>query len=931
MFPALLDVANSPEPAAPLPIGTRCLGDNTLVDLVEGRLACGDERAVEAHLDACPACREFLADLVRASGAEVSPRSTVLPPGTRVGRYVLAERLGMGGMGLVYAAEDPELSRRVAIKVVRGGGDPGRLREEARAMARLQSPHAVAVYDVGDLGGQLFVAMELVHGETLRTWSAGRPWREVVEAYRCAGRGLAAAHAAGLVHGDFKPDNVLIRARDGQVLVADFGLAHSGDGGLGSGTPAYMAPELHAGQRGDARADQFAFCVALWEALFGQRPFVGRTAAALRESVQAGTVLVPPRGRAPRWVRRLLERGLRTDPRARHPSMETLVAALGRDPRRTAARVSTGVLTLLLLLGAAVALMKRDAPCRPTGREFAGVWDGERRAAVRRALLSTGAPFAAATADAVERSLDAYAARWLAARVESCAATRLRGEQSIDLLDRRMRCLDDRRAELGALSSWLSRADGETARRALAAAEELGEVARCEPRAIGEQRPAARRAQAQEAATRLRTAAAQAAAGRWAAALPEAQAVIEDARKLADRALLAEAALLLGRARSKAGDAAGAAQALDEAAATAVAERMDLVAAEAWTELVFVLGHRAADRERAETAGRYAAAAIERGGGDLRLRARLERQLGVAAAIAGQPKQAEQRFREALRVRESGGGEALELAGLHNDLGAALHTQGRLAEALAEHRRALSSAEQLLGPAHPRLTSTLVNLGNVLNDLNRPAEAEPLFRRALALEERNGQGDSVAAAAAMSNLALCLSGAAGRAEAEALLRRALAINERRFGPNNAQVSAVAVNLAIELQARGRHGEAEALFLRVLSIDEQRLGRDHAALAPAQNGLAHVLVAKGRPREALALFERALRAREAEFGPEDQRLAYSYEGMGEALLALGQRQKAVAMLERALGLLERGGGDPAAIAETRGQLQRARSRGPRTTP
>lgn len=169
------------------------------------------------------------------------------------------------------------------------------------------------------------------------------------------------------------------------MLVADFGLAHSGDGGPGSGTPAYMAPEQHAGRRGDARADQFAFCVSLWEALFGQRPFVGRTAAALSEAVQAGSVLAPPRGRAPRWVRRLLERGLRTDPDTRHPSMEALVTALGRDPRRTAARIGVLVLLFLSSIGAALALMKRETPCRPTGRELAGVWDGERQAAVRRA------------------------------------------------------------------------------------------------------------------------------------------------------------------------------------------------------------------------------------------------------------------------------------------------------------------------------------------------------------------------------------------------------------------------------------------------------------------------------------------------------------------------------------------------------------------
>lgn len=910
-----------------------CLGENTLVDLVEGRLAHALEGAAELHLDACTSCREFLADLARASGSKTAaPRPTaLLPPGTRVGRYILGPRIGAGGMGLVYAADDPELGRRIAIKVVRGGGDASRLRLEARALARLNSPHVVAVYDVGELGEQVFIAMELVEGETLRSWSTStnRRWPELVEAYRRAGLGLAAAHAAGLVHGDFKPDNVLIRAKDGQILVADFGLSHFGtDDELISGTPAYLAPEQHAGRRGDARSDQFAFCVALWEALFKQRPFAGRTVEELAESTQRGELQLPPKNAIPTRLRRLLEIGLRPDPATRHPSMAALVEALTRDPRRALRRALLWLLPLLVIVALiVVAIEKRAAPCRPTGRELDGVWDVTRSRAVRAAIAATHVPFAAQMATTVEHSLDRWAAQWTAMRVEACEATHLRGVQSAELLDKRMRCLDERRAEATALLGWLSHVEAKQVRRALSAVESLGEVAWCGPRSVGERRPppAPRRDAVQALQTRLHATAARGAAGQWSAALIEARQVAEAAHHTEYRPLIGEAQLLLGRALLKGGDAAAAVQALDRAAAVAEAERLDVVAAEAWTEAVYALGHGLSDATRAEAAGRHAESAIERAGGDTRLHIRLERQLGVAAAATGRHAAAAERFAAALRLSTQAGGETVEQAGLHTDLGAALAAQNRLEAALVEHRAALTTAERLVGAEHPMLTATLVNLANTLDGLGRADEAVPLYRRAIDIETHNGQGDSVAAANALENLALALPVPQKVAEAEALMRRALAISEKRLGPDHAQVSGIVMNLAQLLQDAKRFREAEGLFRRSLASDEKRLGLRHPDVAPSLNGLGLSWVGTGRAREAIPLFERALRNRQAALGLDDPRLAYSYEGLGEAFLALGKKRQAATVLSRALTLLQNGHGDPAAIAETEKQLRRAQGR------
>src|SRR5713226_4366130 len=309
-----------------------------------------------------------------------------------LGRYVVTEKLGGGGMGVVYAAHDPELDRKVAIKLMlpllsdSGSASEGRARllREAQAMARLSHPNVIAVHDVGTFGEQVFIAMEYVEGSTLSQWFAERKrtWHEVLSIFKQAGRGLAAAHAAGIVHRDFKPDNVLV-GDDGRVRVLDFGLARAaeatdgaapevpdaqvsagkresaGSGMLGvavtelgklMGTPAYMAPEQLKGQLGDARTDQFSFCVALYQALYGELPFSGESVLALLDEIKRrGTKQAPESVRVPSRLRKVLLRGLSPAREDRYESMDALLHELTRRPPEIWRR-SLGALVLLAAL-----------------------------------------------------------------------------------------------------------------------------------------------------------------------------------------------------------------------------------------------------------------------------------------------------------------------------------------------------------------------------------------------------------------------------------------------------------------------------------------------------------------------------------------------------------------------------------------------------
>ena len=359
-----------------LPALTRdCLSEDEVVELVEGRLGATRLSSVERHLSSCDDCARLVGEVARSTSGDApgslrEDEGAPLARDTRVGRYVVLSVLGEGAMGRVYAARDPELDRTVALKVLHsrivGPELEARLKREAKAMARLTHPEVIAVYDAGRHGAQLFIAMELVDGGTLRQWLATseRPWREVLGAFMRAGRGLAQAHAAGLVHRDFKPDKVLV-GKDVRVRVTDFGLARAIESvdalaetadagsernptspaqegmltrtGTLVGTPAYMAPEQLRGGSADARSDVYAFSVSLYEGLYGERPFDGATFAALEAAKREGRVKPPPPERAiPPRLRRAILVGLCTRPEDRYASMDACLDALAlaaRPPR----------------------------------------------------------------------------------------------------------------------------------------------------------------------------------------------------------------------------------------------------------------------------------------------------------------------------------------------------------------------------------------------------------------------------------------------------------------------------------------------------------------------------------------------------------------------------------------------------------------------
>ena len=362
-----------------------CPTEETLAQFLEGNLGGEQLANIEGHLDACATCVRVAAVAAGSRPRTSPPPSAPFPPaGTRIGRYILRRLVGEGAMGRVYVAHDPMLDREVALKVLNADADdPGleaRLVREAKALGRLAPhPEVITVFDAGRDGGAMYIAMEFVEGGTLRQWSASGPrsWRAVVALFLRAGSGLAHAHAAGLVHRDFKPDNVLVGS-DGRIRVTDFGLARPGHGattpaepmaggdaapstfdatltrtGALVGTPAYMAPEQFAGRLADARSDIFSFCVTFYEALYGERPFSARTLRELAEATASGRISSPPAGRSvPPRLRRALLVGLRARPESRYASMSELLAAISLVAR--APRAPYVVLVSLLVLGPAV-------------------------------------------------------------------------------------------------------------------------------------------------------------------------------------------------------------------------------------------------------------------------------------------------------------------------------------------------------------------------------------------------------------------------------------------------------------------------------------------------------------------------------------------------------------------------------------------------
>ncbi|HEY5089501.1 MAG TPA: serine/threonine-protein kinase, partial [Polyangia bacterium] len=607
-----------------------CLDEQTIVAFVGGALQGQALAAVERHLVGCPACATLVAVAAPAPrhGQRGEAASSQTPgPNALVGRYRLLRLVGRGGMGEVYAAHDPELDRRVAIKILRADARPddieaARLLREAQAVAKLSHPNVVAIHDVGTAAGRMFLAMELVEGETLATWldRRRRSLDEILRMFVMAGRGLSAAHRVGIVHRDFKPQNVMV-SRDDTARVMDFGLAARGGPAtsneprltrVGSilGTPLYMSPEQLVGQPVDPRADQFSFCVALWEALYGARPFEGATLLEIRTAVLADRPRPGPlQARVPRRVRAALERGLSVDRSKRFPNMESLLSALVDAPKRRHGQTVAVVAASALALAGTGILVRAwrlrsldSAACAPTA-SLANVWeagpDSRPRREMRTAFAASEVGDARARFERTSRILDAYADSWVGLSREACEARR-DGTDKVSPL--RSACLDRRRAELAALTDVLAQADTKIVRRSIGAALSLRRLDACSDPGVLKAAPPlpadpALRARVESLTNQLLALRASAEAGHDWQTLELIGALTEEVRAAAYEPLLTETLLVHARIRSPF-DPEAAIPLYEEAYKHAEALRNDAFEAEAAIQLAAIVGtiqHRFAE------------------------------------------------------------------------------------------------------------------------------------------------------------------------------------------------------------------------------------------------------------------------------------------------------------------------------------------------
>ena len=833
---------------------------------------------------------------------EAELKAPKVQPGQSLGRYVILRKLAAGGMSVVYVAYDPELNRQVALKVMRPGGPEGdaassdRLLREAQAMAQLSHVNVVHVYDVGVVDQRVYMAMEYVRGETLEEWleSATRSWQDIVRVLVRAGRGLAAAHAAGLVHLDFKPRNVLV-GEDREVRVVDFGLARpprsgdsrSGDSvddaflepdveprvikdlmttsgrlivpitqyGMVMGTPGYMAAEQLAGEGADARSDQFAFAATAWYALYGVRPFAGQTSRELNHAVMIGKVSPPPAGKqVPVRIRKLLERGLKNDPDERHPSLAELLDELEADPARPARRAALGIGALALVAAAGYGFARSDntgPTCDGGGELLRGVWDEGRRAEVVGAIRADPRPFAEYVSDAVTKSLDAWSTEWLAMYQDSCAATHIRGEQSTALLDLRTRCLRRHLGELRALTDTLIDADATVVERATEAVTKLTPVDACADVEALEQtiRPLAPEEQAKVEAVYERLAKADALqnAGKYPTALVHMTEVLLAAELLDYGPLTVDARYGMSALFAEGGQA-GAQQLLFAALDAAEAEGLDAKRLTMHLELVFQLGVLEGEPERAHRAARRAMAIADRVGATALERSRLLANDGAAYGAEGRAQKSIELFQQALAVHEaSPEGQDGNLASIHLGMGAAYHLMADYENGLHHFKEARALLSKAYGERHPRTATAHENIGTALQGMGRFKEAIEHFELARAISEE--------ALITEERQATLLIGLAAAYEGLEQYEKAAEVFERvvksqlKAGLETPAIVVAMGNLALVYVETGDYEKADETFLQQAPILDRVAGPDHVFTRYFKLGHARALVGLGRIDEA----------------------------------------------------------------------------------
>ena len=836
----------------------------------------------------------------------------ILPP--RIGRFLLIERIGQGGMGVVFAGFDAELERKVAIKLLRRGLDDvvfrDRIAREARAMAKLSHPNVAQVYEVGEHEGRTFIAMEFVRGPTLRAWVAASPrsWHEIVAMYAQAGEGLAAAHAVGLAHRDFKPDNAIVGvdARGAErVRVVDFGLAQGGrsseeptttpdpspprasthDGAI-AGTPAYMPPEQRRGEPADARSDEYSFCASLREALHGANATV------------------------PRWIDRALQRGLAERPTDRFATMGELLAALGEDPSRRRKRwmfAALGVTVIVAALaGTGLARARRIAGCERAASAIDEAWNDDARARVRDAILGSERAFATDTWRRVEPLLDDYAGRWSQLREETCRLADVEGARSADLSIRSDACFDERRASLASLVDVLATSDPPPVHRAIASALRLPRPQSCADDGWLVAHPAPPR----DASLRAEVAALTAEFGRNEIALDATRSIdgLGRARTIAAQAeasgfapLFARALLGLGTYEHEAGHYESAKDAVKRAVTIAMQSGSTEIAADASASMIttsLALGAK----DEALWWGWLAESLLaqERVADPMREVSLLGKLAGVHQQRHDYAKADEVLVRALAIAEEAFGPEHPQVAWVSARLAIIRGEQGMHVEALALFERTLAIQEHALGSTHPDLAQTLGGIGSTHFMHERYDRAIPAFERALAIREAAVGPEHPSISELLNVLASCYSPTGQHERGLAARARALAIAERTYGPDSEAVAQILLNRGAVASDRREYDDAFADFQRALAIFETLPGAE-LDVGLALTNLAELHDLRGAPHEAIELFPRAIALQVAGLGEDHIRVAAAVLAEGLAAEHVGDYATAARDAERALAI------------------------------
>ncbi len=882
----------------------------------------------------------------------------------KIDRFPILAKLGAGGMGVVYSGYDEDLDRKIAIKLVRSGGFEGQGREakrllrEARALAKLVHPNVVQVFQAGPSEDGTFIAMEFVRGQTLAAWLAEgpRPWREVVAVFVQAGRGLAAAHAAGLIHRDFKPANAMIDEH-GVVKVLDFGLARTpgseaevreeftSEGaslderltrtGSIMGTPGYMAPEqLEAGEV-DARSDQFSFCVALYEALYDQRPFPTDSLGELIQALLDGAIKPPPRDRAvPPWVRESVLRGLAREPDERHPSMNALLDALERDPiakrRRTLALGSAFV--AIGLAGVGVAPLINPTPSSPASPPSCGdaaveideVWSPARREAIGDALAGSGAPYAGEVWDLVVPQLDAYVGDWADMRREACE-THLAAAESDALFDQRNACLDRRLAGLQTLLVSLEQGQAEMVEMLPLAVAGLPPIDACgdTEALMADVRPPEDPAVAAEVA-RLREQVARAQSleglGQYDAGLELIEAVVERAEALGYAPLEAEALLQRGYLQQLRGTTEDTLASLTGAELRAIAGDHPEVAAAALSRSMLVRGVRAREPERALEDAPRVEALLERVPHAQGLRGVFLNDLADLWRQQGEFERAIDGFEASLAVKRAAFGERhLQVAFTLANASVAHAVLGDYPRANALLDESIAIRIEALGPRHPVTLRAMGRRVEFSLDLGCVGEARPLIEPALALLDGTDAMSSELALSSLSAAAKLEFKLRNYARAREYVERGLAIAEALDSPID---EALQLRRLAEVEfAGGAVERGLELHERALALASEAVGEDSPFFAYSLRVYGNALSVAGDVERALAQLERALASFEA-LGAEPE-VRTALVSLGRAQARAGQLEQAQRSFERAIAMRTRKGEAQLDIERARIEVELAR--------